>query len=156
MFRFLHYIPHFITHKEYIMSKKGLYRKYGHLDFYIIDIPKLILLKEYNYYIYFDGDDDNGHETLKFIDKYIKQQKQHQKLIYNFVLKEICQMANHIKLKDGNLGAKIIKLNYDLKSKQVNDVYNELINNNDMIIKYLDIRTSNELMNKVSDYICCL
>jgi len=92
----------------------------------------------------------NNKQLMK---KYLEQEKDFCKMRYKFVFQFIPQHAQHIKLKPNNLGCQIIKINNDLRNNSELKVYDELIKKQSKIIGYLNIRSENELINNVTQYI---
>lgn len=120
---------------------------------YILDADYLILLKQAGISIRIDSSNDINYMVNNFTKKIIDQMKEIRKIYYNFVFKDIPTNALHIKLKEDNIGAKIVKLNYELKTKSVNEIYANLVKDNLNIINYLHIKDSKDMLEKIDTYI---
>lgn len=73
---------------------------------------------------------------------------------YDNVFKKVIVNASKIKLKDKNMGSKIVELDYRLKITSAVEIYNKMKENNDPVLDYFGVIDENDLSVKIKDYIC--
>ena len=75
------------------------------------------------------------------------------KLLINFYIRDIHKAALHIKLKDGNLGSKILKIHFNIKNGgNLDEIYTKL-KEDKRIIDYFGIIDGVDLVTKIDSYI---
>lgn len=118
---------------------------------------RILLLNKFGITRYenkFERSTNNDMYMIEYLVKQVTTEKrQQQKIYYNFVFKFISDMTSHIKLKPNNLGAQIIKLNFESKHKELDEIYKQLLKDKSRIISYLDIQSDQDLLVKIKQYV---
>lgn len=82
-----------------------------------------------------------------------KVRKESNKIYYKFVFSLIPLMCTQLRYKNGNMGSRIVKLNYMIKCSGSEEVYKKLKLDQDKLLDYLGITDEKDMMVKVNDYI---
>ena len=110
------------------------------------------------------GADINGlggydtYQTIKMHTEYqikLTEIKTIKKINFSRTLWYIPLRCNEIKFKDGNIGSKIMKLSFNLKTGKItpSDIYQKMVNKNSFILDYLSITSFDHFVPTIDAYI---